>query len=165
MAQPPDVGPQPSQLADAGGPAYVDVVISFTQDGVPVTCTETVAPICQEPSGPCANHAVLGAPDGQTFPLQGAAQLEVGFLCNPIVDRAPNSELSPDFKVWGTIDSGTGGVVSVSEDGSNYIVLDNFIRDDQSFDLSNRGLDYVRFVRISSESGASLRIDAIEVLP
>ncbi len=164
-AQPPDVGPQPSKLADAGEPGFVDLVISYTENGNPVTCTDSIAPLCQTQSGACSNHPVLGAPDNQRFTLVGPGQIEVGFLCQPIVDRAPNSDLSPDFRIVSTIESGSGGIVSVSEDGSTYLVLDNLIRDDQSFDLSNRGLEYARFVRIAVEAGTSLSIDAIEALP
>ncbi|MCP4448413.1 MAG: hypothetical protein GY811_24185 [Myxococcales bacterium] len=164
-AQSPYVEPQPSRFPDAGGPAYVDLVVSYSQDGVPVTCTDSLAPVCQAQEGACGDHAVLGAPDGQSFSMQGASQLEVGFLCQPIVDRAPNSDLSPDFVIWGNVESGSGAVVSVSEDGSNFVVLDSFVSDDQSFDLSSGDLEYVRFVRIASQSGAALSIDAIEALP
>ncbi len=164
-AQPPDVEPRPSAIADAGASAFVDLVVSYTQDGVPVTCTDELAPICQAPSGACSNHEALGPPDGRSIVLPNAAQLEVGFLCQPIVDRAPNSDLSPDFVVWGTVDSGSGAVVSVSEDGSEFIVLDHLLSDNQSFDLANRGLEYARFVRIVTESGSQVSIDAIEALP
>jgi hypothetical protein len=164
-AQPPDVEPQPSKLTDAGGSAFVDLVLSYTESGNPVTCTDSIAPVCQTQTGDCSDHPVLGAPDSQSFSLVGPGQIEVGFLCQPIVDRAPNSELSPDFRVWATIESGTGAIVSVSEDGSNYVVLDNLIRNDQTFDLANRGLEYARFLRIAVEAGATLQIDSIEALP
>ncbi len=164
-AQPPDVEPQPNTFADAGGPGFVDLVLSYTEGGIPVTCTNSIAPVCQTQVGMCSNHPVLGAPDDQSFSLVGPGQLEVGFLCKPIVDRAPTSELTPDFRVWATIESGIGAIISVSEDGSEYIVLDDMIRDDQTFDLSNRGLEYARFVRVAVPAGATLQIDSIEVLP
>ncbi len=164
-AQPPDVEPQPSKLADAGSSAFADLIVSYTEAGNPITCTDSLAPVCQTQTGVCSNHPVLGAADNQSFSLVGPGQIEVGFLCQPIVDRAPNSELSPDFRILGTIDSGSGAIVSVSENGSDYFVLDNWTRDDQSFDLSNRGLEYARFVRVAAELGASVSIDAIEALP
>jgi hypothetical protein len=162
-ATPPEVDPIPSSNADAGVPSYVDFVVSYTEAGSPVTCSESVGNLCTVQTGSCANHAVLGAPDGRSFDLEGGGQLEVGFLCQPIVDRAPNSNLSPDFRVVGTL-SGGGGILSVSVDGSAYTVLDTIVRDNQEFDLANEGLEFVRFVRIASESGATLSIDAIEVL-
>ncbi len=164
-AQPPDVEPQPSRLADAGASTFVDLVVSYTEDGNPVTCTDSLAPVCQTQSGICSNHPLLGPPDEQSFSLVGPGQIEVGFLCQPIIDRAPDSDLSPDFRIVGSIESGSGGIVSVSEDGSTYIVLDNLIRDNQAFDLANRGLQFARFVRVAVEAGASIRIDAIEALP
>ena len=163
-AAPPEVDPIVSDSADAGTPGYVDLVVSYTEAGSPVTCTESVSALCSAQTGACANHPVLGAPDGRHFDLQGSEQLEVGFLCQPIVDRAPNSDLSPDFRIVGSV-SGTGGaVLSVSSNGSEYVVLDTVLRDNQEFDLANKGLDFVRFVRIAAESGAALSIDAIEVL-
>ena len=164
-AQEPNVGPQPNPFADAGGPGFVDLVLSYTEGGNPVTCTDSIAPVCQTQVGICSNHPVLGAPDDQRFSLVGPGQIEVGFLCQPIVDRAPNSELTPDFRVWATIESGIGAIVSVSGDGTEYVVLDDMIRDDQTFDLSNRGLEYARFVRLAVPAGVTLQIDSIEVLP
>ena len=163
-ATPPEVDPIPSASADAGAQGFVDLVVSYDNAGTPVTCTEAVGSICSVQTGPCADHAVLGAPDGQSFDLQSGSQIEVGFLCQPIVDRAPNSDLSPDFQVVGTF-AGTGNaVVSVSEDGSTFIVLDTFLRDNQQFDLANESLDFVKFVRIANSGSAVLSIDAIEVL-
>lgn len=156
--------PQPSEIADAGASTYVDQVITYTQDGVPVTCTEELAPVCQAPTG-CPDHEVLGAPDGRTLTLDNGAQLEVGFLCDPIVDRAPNSDFSPDFIIWATIEQGPGAIVSVSEDGTDYVILDNLISDDQRFDLGIRGYEYARFVQIVAEPGTTVLVDAIEVLP
>ena len=164
-AHSPDVEPQPSKLVDAGAPAFVDLVVSYTEEGSPITCTDSIAPVCQTQTGVCSNHPVLGEADNQSFSLVGPGQIEVGFLCQPIVDRAPNSELSPDFRIWGMIDSGSGAIVSVSENGSDYFVLDNWTRDNQAFDLSNRGLEYARFVRVAAGPGASVSMDAIEVLP
>ncbi|MCH7510785.1 MAG: hypothetical protein IIB19_00300 [Chloroflexi bacterium] len=115
-------------------------------------------------TGNCANHAVLGAPDGRVFDLVGGAQIELGFLCQPIIDRAPNSDLSPDFRVVGTFSGPGNAIVSVSVDGSNYIVLDTFLSDNQDFDLANESLEFVKFVRIANSGSATLALDAIEVL-
>lgn len=162
-AIPPDVAPIGSG-SDAGGPGFVDLIVSYTEAGSPVTCTDSVSDLCTLQTGPCSNHPVLGAPDGNHFELQGGGQLEVGFLCQPIVDRAPNSDLSPDFRIVGTL-SGTGGaVISVSQDGSEFTVLDTVVRDNQEFDLATEGLEFIRFVRIASTSGSAMSIDAIEGL-
>lgn len=159
----PQVDPIVTGTADAGAPGYVDLVVSYTEAGGLVTCTESVSNICTTQTGACANHAVLGAPDGRNFELQSGGQIEVGFLCQPIVDRAINSELSHDFRFVGSVTSGQA-VLSVSSDGSNYVVLDSIVRDNQEFDLANESLDFVRFVRITADGGAALSIDAIEVL-
>jgi hypothetical protein len=116
-------------------------------------------------TGACADHPVLGPPDGRSFVLEGNGQIELGFLCQPIVDRASNSNLTADFRLVGTLDAGSGAVLSVSEDGSDYVVLDTVVSDNQEFDLANEGLELVRFVRIATASGTTLSIDAIEVLP
>jgi hypothetical protein len=163
-AEPPPVDPIPMSQVDAGSGGFVDLVVSFEEAGAPVTCTDAIGSICAVQTGTCANHAVLGPPDARSFDLIGGTQIELGFLCQPIVDRAPNSDLSPDFRVVGSF-AGTGNaVVSVSADGSDYIVLDTFFSDNQEFDLANESLDFVKFVRIANSGSATLSIDAIEVL-
>lgn len=164
-ATPPEVDPIPVGNADASTPGYVDLIVSYTEGGSPVTCSESVGALCSVQTGPCADHAVLGAPDGTSFSLESNGQLEVGFLCQPIVDRSVGSDLTPDFRLVGTLDGGSGAVLSVSEDGSSYTVLDTIVRDNQEFDLANEGLELVRFVRIANQSSTALSIDAIEVLP
>jgi hypothetical protein len=163
-AQPPAVDPIPTGQADAGGSGYVDLIVSYDEAGTTVTCTEAVGSICSVQTGPCAGHPVLGAPDGSTFDLSSGSQIELGFLCQPIVDRAPNSDLSPDFRVVATFAGVGNAIVSVSEDGSNYTVLDTFTRDNQEFDLATESLEFVKFVRIANSGSATLSIDAIEVL-
>lgn len=164
-AVPPEVDPIPSGTPDAGGGGFVDLVVSYDDASGTVTCTADTGAICTPQTGVCADHAILGAPDGRSFDLLGGSQIELGFLCQPIVDRAPNSELSPDFRVVGSF-AGTGNaIVSVSEDGSNYTLIDTFLRDDQEFDLANQGLEFVKFLRIANTGSATLSIDAIEVLP
>ncbi len=161
-ATPPDVDNQPSQFADAGGSTYADLVVSYTEGGEQVSCTDNVAPLCETQTGVCADHPVFGAPDNRSITLVGPASLEVGFLCHPILDRAPGSELGSDFVVRATIDQGSGGVVSVSEDGSSYLVLDFLSRDDQAYDLAIREIEYARFVRIAVDAGSTVTVDAIE---
>lgn len=163
-AAPPDVAPIPSGSADAGIQGFVDLVVSYDNAGNPVTCTEEVAGLCRVQTGVCADHAVLGAPDGRSFDLEGGSQIELGFLCQPIVDRAPSSNLSSDFRVVGTFAGIGNAVVSVSEDGSTYIVLNTFLSDNQEFDLAIERLEFVKFVRISNIGSAVLSIDAVEVL-
>jgi hypothetical protein len=163
-ATPPEVDPIPSGTPDAGSAGYVDLIVSYTENGSPITCSESVGALCSVQTGPCADHAALGAPDGRTYQLEGNGQIELGFLCQPIVDRAEGSNLTADFRLVGTLDSGTGAVLSVSEDGTSYQVLDTVVSDNQEFDLANEGLELVRFVRIAGQGGATLSIDAIEVL-
>lgn len=163
-AKSPEVDPIPTGTTDAGGAGFVDLIVSFDEAGSPVTCTESVGAICSVQGGICADHAVLGAPDGISFDLTSGSQIEVGFLCQPIVDRAPNSDLSPDFRVVSTFDGIGAAIVSVSEDGSTFTVLDTFLRDNQEFDLANERLDFVKFVRIANSGSSTLSIDAIEVL-
>ncbi len=163
-AAPPEVDPIPSGNADAGSPGYVDLVVSYVEAGTPITCTDTIGGICAVQAGVCADHAVLGAPDGRSFDLTSGSQIEVGFLCQPIVDRAPNSDLSPDFRVVSSFAGVGNAIVSVSEDGSNFTVLDTFSSDNQEFDLANEGLEFVKFVRIANSGSSTLSIDAIEVL-
>ncbi len=162
--QPPEVDRIPTGTTDAGLGGFVDLIVSFDEAGSPVTCTDTIGSICSVQGGTCADHAVLGAPDGRSFDLSGGSQIEVGFLCQPIIDRAPNSDLSPDFRVVSTFVGVGAAIVSVSVDGSTYIVLDTFLRDNQEFDLANESLDFVKFVRITNSGSSTLSIDAIEVL-
>jgi hypothetical protein len=163
-AESPEVDPIPSGTPDAGSPGFVDLIVSYDEAGTPITCTESVGAICSIQGGICADHAVLGAPDGISFDLAAGSQIEVGFLCQPIIDKAPNSDLSPDFRVVSTFAGVGSAIVSVSEDGSTFIVLDTFLRDNQEFDLANEGLEFVKFVRIANSGSATLSIDAIEVL-
>lgn len=159
----PEVAPIGSTDQQPGAP-YADLVLSYTEAGVPVSCTESIPALCTVQEGSCANHAALGAPDGQDFQLQAGGQIELGFLCHPIVDQAPESELSSDFRIIGSLNLGGSAIVSVSTDGSDYTVLDTFSQDDQAFDLATEGFDYVRFIRIATPSGVSMSIDAVEVL-
>ena len=164
-AVPPDVGPMPSDLVDAGGPGYVDLVVSFTDNGSLTTCADTTPTICEQQTGPCATHPVLGVPDGVTHSMQANDVLEVGFLCNPILDRTVNSEITADFRVWSTVSGPGGAIVSVSQDGSRYFDLGNLSSDDREFFLDNEQLEFVRFVRITAAAGDTLSIDAIEAYP
>lgn len=159
-----EVPPSPSDLADAGVPTFADLVLSFTESGSPVSCTESIAAICQQQAGVCAGHAALGSPDGVSFELEANGLLEIGFLCDPVVDKASLSEITPDFQVWATLSAGGSAVVSVSEDGSTYQQLDNFVSDNQTFDLSSQEIDFVRFVRIATNANTTMSVDAFEAL-
>ena len=160
----PPTPPSKSPLADAGAPAYADLIVSYSENGIAETCTESIPSICQVQEGPCAGHPVLGAPDSVTHQLVDEDTIEVGFLCNPIIDRAVDSNLSPDFRVLAVVQQGQA-VVSASQDGSTFFALGNLNTDNQSFDLANEQLDFARFVQIAGEPGAVIVIDAVEVIP
>ncbi len=149
---------------DANTSPFADLVVSFSENGLPVACGNSIGAVCTSSSGSCSDHASLGAPDSTVFELTGQNSLEVGLLCHPIIDRSDNGGPGNDFRVWATVNSGSA-VVSVSDDGSTYTVLQNLISNDQAFDLAEQNVQFARFVRITgASSNTSISIDAIEAL-
>ena len=80
---------------------------------------------------------------------------------NDFADRPP--ELPLQAQVVDPVED-PEEATEAAEDGSTFIVLDTFLRDNQEFDLANEGLEFVKFVRIANSGSATLSIDAIEVL-
>lgn len=149
---------------DAGSSPYADLVVSYSENGIPVSCDSSVGAICGPSAGSCDDHASLGAPDSVAFELTGQNSLELALLCHPIIDRSENGGLGNDFKVWATVNAGSA-VVSVSEDGSTYTILQSLISSDQAFDLAEQNVQFARFVRITGAVGnTSISIDAVEAL-
>jgi len=149
---------------DAGSSPFADLVISFSENGLPVSCGNSIGAVCSSSSGSCTGHASLGAPDSLVFEITGQNSLEVGLLCHPIIDRSDNGGLGNDFRIWATVNSGSA-VVSVSDDGSTYTVLQSLSSSDQAFDLAEQNVQFARFVRITGANGnTSISIDAIEAL-
>lgn len=150
--------------SDAGTSPYADLVVSFSENGIPVACDNSIGAVCGPSAGSCADHPSLGAPDSVVFELTGQNSLELALLCHPIIDRSDNGGLGNDFKVWATINSGRA-IVSVSEDGSTYTILQELRLSDQSFDLAEQDIQFARFVQITgATSNTSISIDAVEAL-
>ncbi len=159
---------EPTPAPISGGesePGFVDLVLSYSENGTPITCDTTVTDLCGVRSGPCAQHEIMGAPDQVTFELQGQSTIEFGLLCHPVLDRADQNAPRNDLTIWATIASGSA-IVSVSEDGAVFTVLQNLNSNDQSFDLSEQNIPLARFIRITGATSAtSIAIDAVEALP
>lgn len=176
----PDDRPLPNRSV------FADVVLQITRDGATTPCTEDGGiPICgtaPRPQGSlCENNPALGQPDGVFFDLGPGDVIDLGFLCNFIVEVGldvdpvtKESIPSPDFRIIGRVEDGARPVVEVSLDGTTYVAVDPWAfvgktttyAEDPGFLLEFPMLPEARFVRITENAGRGrIRIDAIEAFP
>jgi hypothetical protein len=163
----PEVGGDPLDDLDAGT-SYADTIISFGPASTPTSCTESL-PLCSDNTIlDCGPQEVLGPPDDVSYQLPATGRLEVAFRCSQITEKGSvGDEISYEFQVLSTVETGASAVVEVSLDGINYTSLQyNLTQSDQSFDLARAALDMpvIRYVRISDVGGGGISIDAVSAL-
>jgi hypothetical protein len=159
QASPPHVD---LDVGDAGdiAPGYVDIVVAYTEGGVPTTCSNDL-PVCGGTPAMCGPTALLGAPDQVTYSLAPGDLIEVGLLCSYARERGPDTA---DLKLWSTFEAGASALVQVTYDGSEWLDLGEIMASDAELDLQRVGIEIVRFVRISNHGSGAIAIDAVEAL-
>jgi hypothetical protein len=158
-AKPPDVEIEGGGGPDAG-PGYVDLVVAFTVDGVPTSCSNAV-PACGEPAT-CGPAELLGPPDQTTYSLMPGQLVEVALLCSHVLERGGDG--SADLKIWATFEAGASATVEVTFDGTDWYDLGEVTTSDPELDLQRTEVEVLRFVRISNRGTAAIAIDAVEAL-
>ncbi len=155
---------------------YADVILSIGTKTDLTACSEGL-PVCKpdEPivqTGPCANIPVLGKNDMTRFTLGPIGRIELGFLCDAIVEVGTTTGPSNDFTVWAQVTPGAEPVVEVSLDGTQYVTLNPWRQsngvyaDNPGFQLEAEKLYAARFVRITNASTkGTIELDAVEALP
>jgi hypothetical protein len=140
---------------------YADAVVAFTDEtGAVTTCMDGLG--CP-PGAACTAHPAVGAPDMASYELFAGGRIELAFFCSFIQDIG-GVEPTVDLQIWADVPDDARAVVAVSADGTSYFDV-NFLEagpEELTFDIERSGLDIARFVRVSQERGAPIRIDAVE---
>jgi hypothetical protein len=163
-AENPDVMDPGSDGLDAGN-AYADFVTAFSEGGEATTCSDSI-PVCGT-AATCGPAEVLGGPDGAGYAIQPQGSIEVGFLCNLIIEQglSEGGARTDDFNVY-TLGGEGSGNVTVSFDGGTWTTMGSLdtTAGSQGFDLDYENLEVARFVRITNTGSVALTVDAIEAL-
>ena len=178
--QDPSVDVPPSSLSHTQ-PVWADVVLQFSNGAMPTNCVGNGFPQCQNPPvpqmGPCANFPALGENDGTSWPIPHAGSIEVGFLCDTIIEVGfdPSNDMdgrSVDFVVWGNATPDSIPVVEVGDDGTQYDAVNFWPKNPDGSYVVNGGFQLetalrtsARFVRISNMGQGTINVDAVESVP
>ena len=143
---------------------FADTVLAYSEGGDLKTCS-LGAPDCNGNTGPtCGPQTVLGPADGNTFSLEAMGRLELGVLCDAIIENGGLD--SQDFRIVANVPPGGEAVVEVSFEGNTFYTLTTLSSSNQTFDLAfaTDAIQVARYVRISDLGDGGIEIDAIESL-
>jgi hypothetical protein len=147
------------------------------------SCIAAGIPQCDSamPQASCMGDPVLnvlGESDGVTFEVKGSSRVELGYLCDTIIEVGVDltndmGGRSVDFVVWGMATPDSIPVVEVGDDGVNYQSVNFWPKNPNGTYVPNGGFELevanrasARFVRISNSAQVgSIFVDAVESVP
>jgi hypothetical protein len=164
-------------------PLFADIVLGYTVGSATTSCIAAGVPQCGStmPQASCQSDPVLnvlGENDGVSYEVKTNSRVELGFLCDSIIEVGVDTTTdmqgrSVDFVVWGMATTDSIPVVEVGDDGVNYVSVNFWPKNMDGTYVLNGGFELevasrasARFVRISNTAAqGSIFVDAVEAVP